>query len=208
MLFRSALPWRYWLFLTLCLSAAPLAMLLPVNMAVMAAFDMAAAVFLISLKPLFSHDEGAIRDRARQNEAKREVMLLITGIVMLVLLVSVWSELAQKDRLTGAAIILVLGTLSLAWLFSNMIYTLHYAYLFYSGDEQGKDCGGLDFPGTQAPDYWDFTYFSFTLGMTFQTSDVEMPGRHMRKVAIFHCLAAFIFNLGIIAFTINVLGGG
>ena len=76
------------------------------------------------------------------------------------------------------------------------------------GDDKGKDSGGLDFPECKEPDYWDFVYFSFTLGMTFQTSDVDMTSRKMRRVTIGHCLAAFVFNIGVLAFTINVLGGG
>ena len=72
----------------------------------------------------------------------------------------------------------------------------------------GGDAGGLEFPDCQEPDYWDFLYFSYTLGMTFQTSDVQITARRVRKVAIGQCLAAFVFNLGVLAFTINVLGGG
>ena len=106
---------------------------------------------------------------------------------------------------------LIVATLILAWLFSNLVYTFHYAYLFYrSGDgtgRGGKDNGGLDFPQRKEPDYWDIGYFAFTLGMTFQTSDVQITDPRIRKVALFHSLAAFLFNLGILAFTINVLGG-
>ena len=63
-------------------------------------------------------------------------------------------------------------------------------------------------PGTDEPDYWDFVYFAFTLGMTFQTSDVSITDRRIRRVVLGHSLAAFVFNLGVLAFTINVLGGG
>ncbi|WP_430983547.1 DUF1345 domain-containing protein, partial [Escherichia coli] len=78
---------------------------------------------------------------------------------------------------------------------------------FYSDcDGDGKDAGGLEIPNCAEPDYWDFLYFSFTLGMTFQTSDVEISSRHIRRVTLGHCLAAFVFNIGVLAFTINVLG--
>jgi uncharacterized membrane protein len=54
--------------------------------------------------------------------------------------------------------------------------------------------------------YWDFVYFAFTLGMTFQTSDVTITSERIRRIVTIHCLAAFFFNIGVLAFTINVLG--
>jgi uncharacterized membrane protein len=114
----------------------------------------------------------------------------------------------QDGRPKPMQIVLIVGTLSLAWLFSNVVYALHYAHMFYTGNDKGEDTGGVDFPGTKEPDYWDFLYFSTCLGMTFQVSDMDITSRRVRRVVMFHCLAAFVFNLGIIAFTINVLGGG
>jgi uncharacterized membrane protein len=69
-------------------------------------------------------------------------------------------------------------------------------------------CTGFQFPGTKQPDYWDFVYFAFTCGMAFATSDVEITNQHVRRVVTVHCLAAFAFNIGVLAFTINVLGSG
>ncbi|HEX7872997.1 MAG TPA: DUF1345 domain-containing protein [Sphingobium sp.] len=216
---HSRLPWRFGLFLLLCLTAAPLTLLMPAHFALMVGFDTAGLIFLLSLAPLLRHDENDMRAHARANDGNRVSMLLITGIVMIVLLVVVAAELAQRQSHPSmGAMALILGTLAIAWVFANMVYALHYAFLFYSGDDAGKDRGGIDFPGKDAspgkgdpgggPDYWDFIYFAFTLGMTFQTSDVEISSREVRKTVTFHCLAAFIFNLGIIAFTINVLGAG
>jgi uncharacterized membrane protein len=126
---------------------------------------------------------------------------------MLVILVAVAKELQSKSDVKVIA--LVIATLILAWLFSNIVYALHYAHLFYSDcDGDGNDTGGLEFPKCAEPDYWDFIYFSFTLGMTFQTSDVEISSRRMRLHSLGQCLAAFVFNLGVLAFTINTLGSG
>jgi uncharacterized membrane protein len=174
----------------------------------MAAFDIASAVFLASLLPLLRNaDATRMRRQAAANDANRTMLLGITGLVMIAVLVSVAKELQSKSD--ALVIALVVTTLILAWLFSNTIYALHYAHLYYSDcDGDGNDRGGLDFPNCAEPDYWDFAYFSFTLGMTFQTSDVEISSRHMRFVSLGQCLAAFVFNLGILAFTINTLGGG
>lgn len=100
----------------------------------------------------------------------------------------------------------LIGTLMLAWLFTNTVYALHYAHIYYSSRD-GGDQEGIDFPGGIAPDYLDFVYFSFTLGMTFQTSDAQITGRAIRRIATLHSFAAFVFNLGVVAFAINALGG-
>jgi uncharacterized membrane protein len=203
---RLFLPWRFGLFLLLCLSTFPLLAVFPADYALMGGFDIAVMGFLLSLVSLFRHDQGRMREHARTNDANRSVMLLITSIVMMVLLVLVASELRQKSAPAGPAIAMILGTLALAWLFSNLVYALHYAFLFYGDSGSGQDKGGIDFPGVSEPDYWDFAYFSFTLGMTFQTSDVAITSAAVRRTVLSHSLAAFVYNLGILAFTINVLG--
>lgn len=173
---------------------------------ILAGFDAAAFLFIASLVPLLRQGEAAkMRRRAAKNDANRAVLLVFCGIVLFVVLVAVGGEL--RGRNSPVTIALVVGTLILAWLFSNIVYALHYAHLFYSAGKDG-DAGGLQFPDTAEPDYWDFLYFSVTLGMTFQTSDVAIVSRRMRRVVTGQCLAAFIFNLGVIAFTVNVLGGG
>ena len=173
----------------------------------MAAFDVAAVIFLVAISTLFKRGEAEqMRQAAEANDANRAVLLGFSGMVMIVILVAVAAEL--KGKSDTLAIALVIATLALAWLFSNTIYALHYAHLYYLDGEGGKDAGGIDFPNCDEPDYWDFLYFSYTLGMTFQTSDVDITARHIRKVVTGHCLAAFVFNLGVLAFTINVLGGG
>lgn len=195
------------MFLLLLVVAAPMALMLPWHEAVMGGFDIAAAAFLLSVVPLMDADPAAMRRKAAANDANRELMLLLTGIVCLVILVAVGVAMNQHGGPDLASIALLLVTQAIAWLFSNIVYTLHYAHIFYLADAKGQDSGGLDFPNAAEPVYWDFLYFAFTLGMTFQTSDVSILSTPMRKTVVFHCLAAFIFNLGILAFTINVLGG-
>jgi len=175
----------------------------------MIGFDAAAALFLLSTIPLFRRGNAvSMRQAALRNDANRAGLLVITGIVMLVILVAVAAELSQRQAPKPLDVAVIIATLALAWSFSNMVYALHYAHIFYTAGKNGKDQRGIDFPGTDEPDYWDFTYFAFTLGMTFQTSDTDITSPRIRKIATFHSLAAFIFNIGILAFTINVIGGG
>lgn len=172
--------------------------------ALMTGFDIAGVFFLISLVPvLTTHGPSAMRKHAEENDANRAVLLVITGVVMLAILAAVFSELSAKGG-TGPSKGLIVGTLAVSWLYSNTVYALHYAHLYYVDGVKG----GLDFSGDGDPEYSDFIYFSYTLGMTFQTSDTDVTTRHMRKVVTAHSLAAFVFNIGVVAFSINVLGGG
>ena len=114
--------------------------------------------------------------------------------------------IASPGKLGRCDVVLIVATLALAWLFANMVFTLHYAHLYYL-QKDGRDQRGIEVPGVHEPGYWDFLYFAFTLGMTFQTSDVTISGPHMRRVVLGHCMAAFIFNMGILAFTVNAIGG-
>jgi len=177
---------------------------------IMIGFDVAAFVFLLACIPILRDTKAAVmRRHAAENDANRAGLLALTALVTLVVLVTVGAVLLQSHSPSGLAIALIIVTLTLSWLFSNVVYALHYAHMFYRKDKAtGKDCGGIEMPGTKEPDYWDFLYFSFTFGMTFQTSDTEITSGRYRRVGIFHCFAAWIFNIGVLAFTINVLGGG
>lgn len=174
---------------------------------IMIAFDTAAFAFFLMCIPLFNDTAGQMRDAAKRNDANRRTMLLIAAVVTVVILVAVGVELAQKGRPSRFDLILVLLTLVCSWCFSTLVYTLHYAHLFYMPGPNGNDCGGFNFPHTDEPDYWDFLYQSTCLAMTFQTSDVDIQSRICRRAVMFHCLGAFVFNIGIIAFSINILGG-
>jgi uncharacterized membrane protein len=172
----------------------------------MAGFDFAALLFLLLCIPLLGTREAAvIHDQASRNDANRALLLAITGIVMTVLLIAIAAETVGHNPQPFTKT-LIIATLALAWLFSNTVYALHYAHLVYSHPDGG--CTGLEFPDTAQPVYWDFIYFAFTLGMTFQTSDVTISGPRIRRVVTIHSLAAFVFNIGVLAFTINVLGSG
>jgi len=170
----------------------------------MTAFDAAAILFLVlCLRLLRTQEAAVIRQHAAANDANRRMLLGLTGIVIGTLFVAIAAEAIghNPQPFTKA---LIISTLALAWLFSNTIYALHYAHLAYRHPERG--CLGLEFPGTKVPVYWDFVYFAFTCGMAFATSDVQITSQHIRKVVTVHCLAAFAFNIGVLAFTINVLG--
>ncbi len=169
-------------------------------------FDLAAVVFMLSIIPLL-RDSNAdrLRIHAAQNDANRVLVLVVTTIVTTAVLAVIAGELPRAQAGEPFAMARLVGTLTLTWLFANTVYAMHYAHLYYS-DCDGGDRKGLEFPDEDLPDYLDFIYFSFTQGMTFQTSDVQITGREIRRVSTLHSLAAFVFNIGVVAFTINALG--
>ena len=173
------------------------------------AFDFAAACFLVSLIPFLRRSNAvAMRLHSTRNDANRVMVLVITTVLTLVIMASISGELKAAQSGDPLAMAKLIGTLLLIWLFANTVYALHYAHAYYTAASgHGGDMGGIDFPGTKTPDYFDFAYFSFTLGMTFQTSDVAISLPRIRRIALLHSFAGFVFNLGVIAFTINALGG-
>jgi uncharacterized membrane protein len=192
------------LIVLLCATAVALRIMDSIWLSFMTGFDVAAAVFLITCLSLLSTREAAvIRKRAIANDANKTLLLAITGVVIAVLFASIASETVgqRPEPLTKS---LVITTLALAWLFANTLYAIHYAHLAYMNPDVGES--GFDFPGTKEPNYWDFVYFAFTCGMAFATSDVQITDQRVRRVVTVHCLAAFVFNIGVLAFTINVLG--
>lgn len=172
------------------------------------AFDFAAAAFLISLLPLLrDSDAQTMRRHARENDANRLGLLLFTSLLTVVVMAAISGELASAKQGELAGIAKLAGTLFIIWLFAQVVYALHYAHMFYAEPEAGGDRGGLEFPGTKTPTYADFCYFAMTIGMTFQTSDVQITSASVRRIVLLHAFAAFVFSIGVIAFTINALGG-
>jgi uncharacterized membrane protein len=182
------------------------------SQALLAGFDLAAIAFIASLWPLSrDHSAAQIRRHAIENDANRFGVLVITSLVMLVITTALFIAIPAARNATGAArithLLLVLGSLIVAWGFSNLVYALHYAHMYFGGTQ-----GGLCFPNQadphRCPDFWDFAYFSTTIGMAFATSDVEITEPAIRRVATIHGIAAFFYNLIVLAFTINVTAGG
>ena len=168
-------------------------------------FDFAALVFFARTVPAFSRNVADLRKIAEENDANRTQLLVISFILTVVILAAMLSLLSQAAKLSGLEKGMIAGSLVMVWTFANLVYTLHYAHLFYTNDDGGKDCAGLEFPGTKEPVFADFVYFAFTLGVAVQTADVNITSCHIRKVVTAHCVAGFFFNLGVLALTINIL---
>jgi uncharacterized membrane protein len=104
-----------------------------------------------------------------------------------------------------AHLMLATSTITLSWLLVQTMFTIRYADMYYSVPPDGQR--PLIFPGTSEPLFWDFAYFSFTIGVACQTSDVCTNHTEIRKTVTIHSVIAFVFNLSVLGFAINVSAG-
>lgn len=171
---------------------------------VLLAFDIAAVIFLGATVHMIIHSTTrSMRQHARKEDQSYWGFLISSTAVAVIALIALAIELHASKNGGLFEVALAAASLLLTWLFLNTIFALHYAHEFY-GDSGGKN-SGLEFPGTKEPDYWDFIYFAFVIGMTFQVSDVEISEREIRRVALAHAVIAFFFNVIIIALSVNVV---
>jgi len=193
-------------------------LLLPVALGestrLLAAFDGAATVFLAAIWTMMARASQAdMRRRARTEDEGRYVVLTLTAAAATAILLSIAFDLHGIHGLAGAEaglrVALAVATILLAWMFMNTMFALHYAHVFYDNADQpgAAQAGGLAFPGGREPDYWDFLYFSFVIGMTFQVSDVQIEDHNLRRTGLAHGALAFLFNVVILALTINIIAG-
>jgi uncharacterized membrane protein len=100
----------------------------------------------------------------------------------------------------------------LSWIMIHTIFAIRYAHLYYNllYEErmiQKEHKGGLIFPSDDPPDYFDFAYFSFVIGMTWQVSDIQITSRRIRRMVLLHALLSFVYNTVILALSINIISG-
>jgi uncharacterized membrane protein len=147
-----------------------------------------------------------MRQHAQQQDVGRTGVLWSSVALSCMVMMALWVELRGEGGAGDVLAMLAAAvTIILSWLYMNMIFALHYAHGYYG--HRNAMHKGLDFPGTDEPDYWDFAYFALVLGMTFQVSDVQIVNRRVRRTALTHSVIAFFFNVFIIAISVNVAAG-
>lgn len=176
----------------------------------LAGWDLFIVLYLALASQIFARsDAKEIRRHAAIQDEGRLGILLLTSTAALASVVAIIAELgstaAQHSGRPPRQLALAVLTILLSWFFTHTIFALHYAHEFYSDSDGGGDSdGGLVFPGGDPPDYWDFVYFSFVIGMTCQVSDVGISERSIRRTATAHGVLAFVFNTAILALTVNI----
>jgi uncharacterized membrane protein len=159
--------------------------------------------------------ESIMRRAAQQDDGRFTILILATlaafaafgGIFAELVIVKDSSGLVRALHVSLAA-----ATIVSAWAFIHVMFALHYAHEYFidrtaTRTTPEKSHGGLKFPGPTEPDYLDFFYFSFVIGVACATADVEIWAPAMRRTALVHCVLAFFFNSAVLALTINIAAG-
>lgn len=172
-------------------------------------WDTGVAIYLVWAAAVMAHCStvAAIRRNAAIQDEGAFAILLLTVAAAIASLGAIFAELAALERANpnyGFHIALVVATVVLSWTFTHTIFALHYAHDFYG---EASRSSGLKFPGNTEPDYWDFVYFAFVIGMTFQVSDVAVTHRAIRRVVVAHGALSFFFSTAIVALTVNIAAG-
>lgn len=153
-----------------------------------------------------------IRRQASKQDPKRTVVFILILVSTLFSILAIISMIVAKDggeSETNWRIPAAIMAMVLSWIMVHTVFTLRYAHMYYADNDEVADdyVGGLEFPDDSDPDYFDFAYFSFVLGMTFQVSDVEISSKQIRRLALLHGLLSFSFSTVIIGVVINVMSG-
>ena len=151
-----------------------------------------------------------IRLLAKTEDAGRIVVFVIVLIATIGSLAGVMVLLGNKSGWIlskGLETFIYIGGVTCSWFLLHSIFTYRYALLYYGDHPTNPEESnvGLQIPHELWPDYLDFAYFAFVIGMTFQVSDIEISSRKIRRVALLHGMLSFLFNTVIVALTINVI---
>jgi uncharacterized membrane protein len=164
------------------------------------AWDVTAAAYLVTALAVMARASiSHIRTHAIVADDGRFAILILTASAALASLLAIVVEIGATSR--GAQqITLAIVTIALSWTMVHTSFALHYAHDYY----RPKQPGGLKFPDEDKPDYWDFVYFSFVIGMTAQVSDVAITDRTIRRTATAHGVISFVFNTALLALMVNI----
>jgi uncharacterized membrane protein len=171
---------------------------------VLIAWDVGVGLYLV-LAFVMMANSGLhhIRRRARLQDEGQIMVLVLTAAAALASLGAIFALLGAGNSRQASDLILATLTIVLSWAFTHTMFALHYAHEFH--DENGGRGGGMQFPGDDPePDYWDFMYFAFTVGMCAQVSDVTVSCKPIRRTVLGHSVISFIFNAALLALTVNI----
>jgi uncharacterized membrane protein len=164
------------------------------------AWDVTVALYLVAAFAIIRRAHiSHIRSHAIAADDGRFAILTLTAGAALASILAIIVELGASGR-GPLQIALAIATIALSWTMVHVIFALHYAHDYY----RPREPGGLKFPDEDKPDYWDFIYFSFVIGMTAQVSDVAITDRTIRRTAIAHGVVSFVFNTALLALMVNI----
>lgn len=174
------------------------------------AADIGALVYLaVGLRMMMACGNDLIRKRAARQDDGRVVILVLVLVAIALGFWTIFGVLSEAKQVGGAAKAAYTGvaaaTILLSWLVTQVVFTFHYAHEYYRPDDSHeKRAEGLEFPGDNSPDYWDFFYFATSMGAASQTSDVAIRTKALRRLVTLHAIIAFFFNTAVLALAINI----
>lgn len=169
-------------------------------------WDVGVLIYLVAAAVVMTRCSSVseMQNNAAAQDEGGFAILILSIAAAVASLGAIFAELSTIERTSpsyGLYIALAIGTVVLSWAFTHTIFALHYAHAFY-GEHLRKS--GLRFPGDGQPDYWDFVYFAFVIGMTFQVSDVAITHKSIRRMVVAHGALSFFFTAAIISVTVNI----
>jgi len=176
-------------------------------------WDIAVWSYLVLLWWLMARaPQDMVREIAIREDETATTVLLVVCLAAIASIAAIVLELATVKELWAGAglahLAFTAATLFGAWFLIPTLFTLHYARLFYSQSQSGADDPVLGFPDSALePNYWDFLYFSFTIAVTSQTSDVTLRSRSIRKAVLAQSVLSFYFNIAVLGLCVNVAAG-
>ncbi|MCB1506301.1 MAG: DUF1345 domain-containing protein [Hyphomicrobiaceae bacterium] len=211
-IFRSVVirPRVYLAALTVVVMALVLPPSLPASLRVAMAGDVGFLVYIaLALRIMGSCTRDQLRKRAAVQDDSGLVILVLILVGISMCFLAVVGVLSDAKNLSGIEkvlhIVLAAVTIAVSWLMTQVVFTFHYAHEYYRPDDHAERvAGGLDFPGDANPDYWDFFYFSTSLGAASQTSDVMIRTKALRRLVTVHAIVSFFFNTAVLAMAINI----
>jgi uncharacterized membrane protein len=173
------------------------------------------AYFILVASLIMQANHQAIRRRAQVLDEGRAMILMLSVLVATASFGAIIAELATVRNLHDGEkywdIGLTLLTVMTSWLFLHLTFALHYAHDYYFADISTAEAHvrgirGLDFPGVNNPNYIDFIYFAYAIGVSFATSDVNVTKTNFRVMVLLHSIVAFFYNSFILALMVNIGG--
>ncbi len=183
------------------------------NVRLAGAWNAGGMVYLgLAFALMSSCSTDGIKHRASLEDETRVVFFAIILLAIVTSFYAVFALIAEAKTLVGSAksghIGLAAATILTSWLVLQTVFTLHYAHIYYGNRDGDRDIDqGMTFPGDDAPDYWDFFYFTTSIGAASQTSDVAITSKTVRRIVAFQSVLAFVFNTTIVALAINLASG-
>jgi uncharacterized membrane protein len=157
--------------------------------------------------PMNKADHHRVREVAAKQDESAALVLGTMTIGIALTMAAVISELSGAGKGGDQAVhyIITAATVTGSWILLGVLYCFHYAHKYYNSDSDDPE---LKFPDDERePNYWDFLYFSFTISVAVQTSDVAVMSRSMRKLVLSQSVICYLFNLIIVGLAINIAAG-